>query len=134
MVMTSYRIGRLIQSFAWTSEDQKEHITFDVTAMLDAIRDKTLSVEAVTTALDANFAETWVTKRDLNNYYCRNMSLRQMKSPVLGVWMLDGSVLLIDGSHRYMARYYAGYTEIDYLLVAYGDWQGFAQITEGNPQ
>ena len=119
-----------IQIFDWESEDKKHKITFQVTDMLRAIVSGKLKAELVTSPIDANFAEQWCKLRIDNHYYCKNMAQKKMDEPVLGVWMDDNTVLLIDGSHRYMARYYAGYATVDYMLVAYGDWQGYAKETK----
>lgn len=119
----------ILEQFDWTSTDGKTSITFRITEMLGAIAAGQLKTDLITSPLDANFARQWLIKRDLNEYYCRNMSLRRLDQPVLGVWMPDKTVLLIDGSHRYMARYYSGQTTVDYHLVALADWQSYATIS-----
>lgn len=127
MTITSHI--RFIQQFDWTSEDNKHHISFAVTDMLNALKQGTLPFATATVPIDATFAETWCKLRIDNEYYCRNMSQAQMDRPVLGVWMPDETVLLIDGSHRYMARYWHSLPTIDYVLIAEG-WQRFAKETK----
>ena len=101
---------------------------FRVTEILDAIAKGGLKAQLITTAIDTTFVEDWLIKRELNMLLCHRMGVSRMAIPVLGVWMPDGTVLLIDGSHRYMAKYLNGDDTIDYMLIANGDWQRFAQI------
>lgn len=117
-----------IEYFDWTSPDGKTSITFRVTDMLNAISTGTLRAQRVTTRIDTEFVELWLVKRELSDRLIARMTPERRNEPVLGAWMPDGSVLLIDGSHRYMARYLEGLDEIDYNLIAYDDWQGYATI------
>ena len=122
-----FRLRRL-ERFDWTSPDGNARARFRVTEILDAIAKGGLKAQLVTTALDTTFVEDWLVKRELNMPLCHRMGVSHMTIPVLGVWMPDGTVLLIDGSHRYMAKYLNGDDTIDYMLIANGDWQRFAQI------
>lgn len=121
-------VFQFLQRFDWQSEDAGVSISFDVTAMLRDITAGRLVAELVTAPLDETFALTWVSKRDLNFSYCNTMSPVRRNIPVLGAWMPDGTVLLIDGSHRYWARYSRGENEIDYLLIREKDWKPYATI------
>ena len=122
-----YQLRRL-ERFDWTSPDGNASARFRVTEILDAIAKGGLKAQLVTTAIDTTFVEDWLVKRELNMPLCHRMGVSRMTIPVLGVWMPDGTVLLIDGSHRYMAKYLNGDDTIDYMLIANGDWQRFAQI------
>lgn len=119
----------VIEQFDWTSPDERTRISFRVTAMLGDIASGKLRVKRITTYLDVDFADTWVAKRDLNPAHIAALSNARLNVPVLGVWMPDGDVLLVDGSHRYMARRLRGETLIDYYTVALPDWQPYATIT-----
>jgi hypothetical protein len=123
---------RRLEQFDWASPDGKTQATFNVTEMLSAITDGKLKANRITTRIDTTFVEDWLVKRELNMPLCHRMGVSRQAIPVLGVCMPDDSVLLIDGSHRYMAKYLNGDDTIDYMLVANGDWQRFATIT-GKP-
>ena len=118
-----------LQRFDWDSEDGKCHICFRVSEMLNAIAEGKLRYEEVRSPLDVVFARNWVSKRDIRLNRIMAMTTTELNSPVLGVWMPDGSVLLVDGSHRYMARYRLHRDYIDWHLIALGDWQAYATIT-----
>src|ERR1700678_1750067 len=98
-------IGKLLQVFDWQNEEATLSISFNITAILEAIESCELQVEKLTAPLDRSFAEIWVSKRDVNFPYVLNMSPLYRDKPVLCAWMHDGTVLLIDGSHRYTRRY-----------------------------
>jgi hypothetical protein len=61
--------------------------------------------------------------------HVRSMSATRRSMPVLGVWMPDLTVVLIDGGHRYMARVINGEAEITYNLIAEEDWKPYAAIS-----
>ena len=116
------------ECFDWVSPEGKTQVHFNVTEILEAIAEGSLKANRITTLIDTTFVEDWLVKRELNMPLCHRMGVSRMTIPVLGVWMPDGTVLLIDGSHRYMAKYLNGDDTIDYMLIANGDWQRFAQI------
>lgn len=122
---------KLIQFFDWQSADGKCQITFSVTRMLDDIISGKLATEVLVASLDTDFDSTWIVQRDLNAKHVMTIMRDEatLNSPVLGVWMPNGSVLLIDGSHRYMARYLLHKPTIDYMLIALNDWKPYATIT-----
>ena len=119
---------RRLERFDWASPDGKTQARFNVTEMLNAIAKGKLKANRITARIDTTFVEDWLVKRELNMPLCHRMGISRMTIPVLGVWMPDSTVLLIDGSHRYMAKYLNGDDTIDYMLIANGDWQRFAQI------
>lgn len=119
----------VIEQFDWTSPDECTRISFRVTAMLGDIAKGKLTVARVTTLIDTDFVDTWVAKRDLNMTHVAMMSNARLNVPVLGAVMPDEDVLLIDGSHRMMARRMRGETTIEYNLVAPQDWLPYATIT-----
>lgn len=120
-----------IELFDWTSPDRETSIRFAVTSLSYAMANGQVPFEHVTTALDSEFARIWLPQRELNKDLCANMTKRRRDEPVLGAWMPDGTVLLIDGSHRYMARYLHHEETIDYYLVKYADWKPFATLLKG---
>lgn len=117
-----------IETFNWTSEDGKTTIAFPVTKMLSEISVGRLKVDRVTTEISEPFIVNWLSKRELNLKHVSSLSLERLDEPVLGAWMAD-DVLLIDGSHRYLARYVMGFKTIDYLLVSEPDWRPFVTET-----
>ncbi len=122
-------ILRHIETFEWTSEDEKTQISFEVTKMLDEIAAGRLKADHVTTEINETFITTWLSKRELNPLRIVSISRSRLDEPVLGVWM-DDAVLLIDGGHRYLARYALGLKTVDYLLVAESDWRPFSTETK----
>ncbi len=122
-------ILRRIETFEWMSEDGKTQTSFEVTKMLDEIAAGRLKVDHVTTEINEAFITTWLLKRDLNKFHVASISRPRLDEPVLGVWM-DDAILLIDGGHRYLARYAVGLRTVDYLLVAESDWRPFATETK----
>jgi hypothetical protein len=119
----------LVQLFDWQSEDNKCRITFDVTRMLCDIAIGKLPYESVTSLMDDNFARKWVLQRDIHPRRVATFTQAELDTPVLGVWMKDATVLLIDGSHRYAARWIKHLPLITWHLVALADWQPYATIT-----
>lgn len=120
-------IIRRTETFDWISEDAQTRVRFPITAMLAAMVDKTLNYETLTTRISATFVLAWLVSRvDTTNF--RPISEPRLGEPVLGAWMPDRSILLIDGSHRYYARYQRGLETIDYNVLLEEDWQRFATI------
>ena len=117
-----------IELFDWTSPDEQTTIQFRVTEMLFAIGLGKLQAEHVTTVLDRKFCEEWLSKRELDVVYAQSLSPERLQVPVLGAWMPDQTVTLIDGGHRYLSLYLKQHIYIDYLLVALEDWQPYATI------
>ncbi len=126
--MKMITIAHRVETFNWTSEDNKIFISFTVTRMLEEIRAGRLKVDHVTTEISETFVTTWLSRRELNETYLRTLSRERIDDPVLGVWM-DDKVLLIDGGHRYFRRYQLGLKTIDYYLIAETDWRRFATET-----
>jgi hypothetical protein len=117
---------RKVEIFQWDGDgNDRPPQHFYVTALLEAIKSYSVPAERISTYLDRAFAEKWVAGRALHMDYVRSMTEEQRKAPVLGVRMPDGGVLLIDGSHRYMACYLAGDETIDYVLVEHPYWTPF---------
>ena len=121
-------IGKILQTFDWTNEEGTVSISLDITRMLEAIDKGELQVEKLTALLDRSFAEMWISRRDINLSYVFNMSPLYRDKPVLGAWLPDETVLLIDGSHRYTRRYKDNLETVDYNLVSLNDWPKYATI------
>lgn len=94
-----------VEIFNWLSPDEKTSIRFHITEMLLAISSGKLKHTPVLARLDNNFARDWLTKREPNMDYVRQLSPNRLKEPVLGARLpdADDSVVLIDGTHRYYA-------------------------------
>jgi hypothetical protein len=121
-----------VEEFSWTNEEGDLSITFHVTELLFAISQGKVQVEPVRTPLDTTFAERWLSQRSLSYATIATLSRQRMDEPVLGVGMPDGTVLLIDGSHRYMARHLKGLPTVDYNIVWQpSTWLPYATITKG---
>ena len=119
-----------VEVFDWTSPDEKTNIRFHITEMQFAIQEGRLIGEHVMAKLDGEFARRWLTLRELNMNYVRNLPPERILNPVFGAQMPDPehSVVLIDGSHRYMRRYLDGNYTVPYLLFTEEQWKPFAEI------
>lgn len=120
----------ILKRFDWTAENGQCHITFAVTEMLSAIADGKLPYDAVTSPIDWEFVQTWIVKRDIFVSKVRAIMRDKvaLDKPVLGAYTPNNTVLLIDGSHRYMARYMLDRSTIDYHIVRQDFWTIFATI------
>jgi hypothetical protein len=117
------------EAFTWESEDKSRSIRFDITTMLAAIAHGVLPYGKCETELDREFAREWLPLRDLD--MDRLVALQtdpKLHEPCLGVRMIDDTVLLIDGSHRYMARYLLNLPDVLYHIIEYNDWQPYATV------
>jgi hypothetical protein len=114
--------------FTWTSDNGKCTVMFMVSSMLAAIKRGELRHQHILTSIDETFAKKELPRRDLDMRYVNALSAKRLAEPVLGAYWHDGTVILIDGNHRYMALYMAGMPAIEYYLVAYEDWQPYAFI------
>jgi hypothetical protein len=119
-----YRLER----FDWQSPDASASMTIKVTEMLADIAAHKLVYEAVTTHVDDKFAHTWLTQRSLNMHHIKRLTPERLAQPVLGITMPDATVLLIDGSHRYAARWIKHMPTVDYHLVRDPLWRPYATI------
>jgi hypothetical protein len=120
-----------IEVFDWTSPDEVTSVHFPITIMLRAIAKGQVPYERITAQLDPEFARIWISRRDINIPYCLALPKKRRDEPVLGCWMADDTVLLVDGSHRYMARYLRKETTIDYIILKEVDWKPFAILMKG---
>ena len=117
------------QKFDWTSPDETVQISWPITRMLYDIGNGKLKFQAVVAEIDKDFVENWLVKREPDMEYVRSLPDAQLIVPVLGAWMPRKSVVLIDGTHRYMARYLQKRKTIPYILLAVEDWLPYATIT-----
>lgn len=118
----------ITEQFDWESNDKQTTMSFPVTHMLQAIKSGKLKAQRTIAAMDLDFAFNVVSKRDIRNSVINNMTNLRYNEPVLGVWMPDQSVILVDGSHRYMARALNHEQEITYDLLLMPDWMPYATI------
>jgi hypothetical protein len=119
----------IVEQFAWASFDGKTTICFPVTRMLADIASGTLPYDKIETALDIKWAREWLSQRELNYDYCRQLSPARLDEPVLGVWMPRGAVLTIDGGHRYAERLRRRFSHIRFHVIAAEHWIPYATIT-----
>ena len=117
------------EQFDWESESGKINIVFNVTALLSAVAAMAIPFEKIKTPLDRNFAREWLPKRGLEMDRVRTMTPKRMAEPVLFACMLNLTVLLIDGTHRYYARYLRGKPDVRGILLQPAVWGPFAKIT-----
>jgi hypothetical protein len=127
---TEIKMGEV---FTWTPDNGKCTVLFMVSSILEAIRRKKIRHKRALTPLDSDFAVGVLTKRELDLDWIHNMSETRLEEPVLCAYWHDGTVILIDGSHRYMALYLAQKPTISCYLIDYEDWQPYAFIF-GNPR
>jgi hypothetical protein len=133
---SSPRFSQRFEIFTWRSPDDETELTFAVTPLLSALKRGVVPYDLVHAILDREWAATWLVQRDLNLSFVKRLAQNRPAryyDPVLGITMKNGSVLLIDGSHRYMAHYLNGEETIDYHIIPHGSWSSFANTTKGNP-
>lgn len=126
-------IYALIEQFDHVSEDQKTLTTYEVTRMLLDIEMGKLPFKKVLAAVDPDFAVKWLPQRDVNLDYAMKLSPKQVALPLLGVERADGTTLLIDGSHRYLAAYIRGLPELPWYIVEAPHWHPYASVKENLP-
>ncbi len=119
---------RPIEMFQYNGDGPAPPMLFRVSALAHKLIAGEVGFIHVTSPIDKEFATKWITQRDLNMTYVHNMPPLWLDDPVLGVEMPDNTVLLIDGSHRYMARYLAKLPTIDYFIVPRPLWLPYATI------
>lgn len=118
-----------IEIFDWTSEDQSQRLRFYVSEMREAIAQGRLKYETLEAYLDPEWLKTWLLQRDLDIQYCFTLAKlpERLKKPLLGVRMEDQTILLIDGSHTYMARYLANCQSCLWHIVDLPLWKAFSE-------
>jgi hypothetical protein len=123
----------VIQRFDWISEDKETEIHFMVTDLLDDMNSGAVAFERLQAPIDPDWAAAWLIKRDL--YLSRILAIRNIpalyQEPLLGVTMPNNTVLLIDGSHRYMARLLEGETMNFWHIVHHEDITDFYTVIKG---
>jgi hypothetical protein len=117
------------ETFDWTSPDQKVRIIFYVTPLLKAIENGSVVAERHSALLDPEWAKAWLTPDRVNADYALSLPRKRLAEPLLGAWMPHGTMLLIDGSHRYYERLRLNMQHFDVHIVPYPDWRRFAIIT-----
>lgn len=120
-----------IQHFTWNDPDSPRQIEFYVTEMIEAMLLGELPYEKCRAALNAEWAAEWLPQRDLNMNYVRSIAEPKLSTPMLGVRLndADDSVLIIDGSHRYMARYLAKKEDYLLMIIPYPAWRRYSKET-----
>ena len=116
------------QVFSWTDPDGTRTIDFYIDPLLTGIIDGSIPFDTAEVVIDPVWVKEWLVKRDLDPVHLGSLTDDQIDTPVLGAWMEDGSVLLIDGSHRYMARYILAKPTVRYFLLGKDAWQKHAVI------
>jgi len=122
----------IIQVFDWTSPDGKQSIKFNATEMLRAVKRGELKHSCVLVHLDRKWVEEWVLPHSIDPQgmeYIKTMTEAQMSKPILAVEMADHGVLVIDGRHRYVARYLANKPYVTMMVVYHPRWHRYAIFT-----
>lgn len=118
------------QVFTWLDPDNAAVWAFDVQGLQDALEANLLSFSTFNVPIDFEWARTWLPKRITDETLCQTMPDDRRREPILAVWLtakgIKGQVLIIDGSHRYMANVLAGAKSIWHNVVHFPDWQAFA--------
>lgn len=123
---------QITEKFDWISPDEPKQFTFDTSAILQAIELGALNPRRFIVALDKQFARETLPLRGLDVSYAQSLSKTRAAEPVLGVITSMHrdlpTILLIDGTHRYYARYLRNKPDVRYLAFS---WQELSPyITE----
>lgn len=116
--------------FTWTAPDNTQTIYFSIDPLLAGIANGTIPYDSVEAVLDQGWVNAWLVQRELNMRHVSALTQEQIDEPVLGAWMDGGSVLLIDGSHRYMARFLRGLPTVRWHILHQAEWKRYATITQ----
>ena len=106
--MSPRSVYSLGQIFSWSPSEGAERTSWNVTAIMRAISEKTVPAELVLTAIDESFARQLPALRSVQERYAFSLPTHRLKEPLLGAILDDGEVLLMDGAHRYYALYRIG--------------------------
>ena len=112
-----------IEIFYWTHRDKSISISFFINEILFDISAKSLPYEEVLVEIEEDFAKNTLMKQDYDLLHCLSLSEERLKEPVIGCYWADNSVILIDGTHRYIRHYMDRRKTIVYRLIKYQDWQ-----------
>lgn len=113
--------------FSWVSMNGTEELHFRTTIMkrfLDANPEFAKGCR-FTTEMDGDFAEHVGKFNGLEEDHFNTVTPYRLDEPVLGCIMPDGTVLLVDGSHRYYMRYLRGCDTVEYYLFPQELWARF---------
>lgn len=125
-------IFTIAQIFTWKSPDEKTEIRFAVSDILAAMAAGNIAYETITTPVEKSFARFLAASREPDRAYAERLSEDAYNEPVLFVLLPEGSHLLIDGTHRYYAKYLRALPTIDAFVVAYASVGEF-MILKGKP-
>lgn len=130
--MPKVKIRQLVfeQVFTWNDPSGKRALDFFIEPLLVGIYAGSIPYEELEVTLDPTWVGEWLVKRELDLVHVAALTQAQIDVPVLGAWMDDGSVLLIDGGHRYMARYLHRLPTVTYHILAEASWRKHAIITK----
>lgn len=121
--------------FDWTSEDKTSNFSIDVTRLNSMILAGQISCQKITAVVDDNFVRNHLFAREPN---AKTVSMvmddkLRLDVPVLGLWY-GPSIILADGTHRYIARWLRHLPTIDYILVEDPLWRQFLLSSTNLPE
>jgi hypothetical protein len=98
---------------------------FNASAMLRSAKRYVESgkCEAMTAHLDQQFARFALEQRGIEQWKLDRLEEPYLSAPIISVQWKDGSVLTVDGHHRYVKKAQRGNTEVRMLL--FKEWDEF---------
>src|SRR5574337_769114 len=113
----------LEELFEWTNGTTI--YKFRISVMHRFLKDNPEYADSIhfTVIIEPDFAENCIAKaRGVDMDRINSLTKERLSEPVIGCTLTDGSVLLVDGNHRYMRRYLDGYKTVDYFLFPESLW------------
>ncbi|MCO5157922.1 MAG: hypothetical protein M9945_14430 [Aquamicrobium sp.] len=89
---------------------------------------KTKARPIVTIEVEPAIAEYFVQKRGIEQHRVDRLMGEEIKEPLLLLHWIDGSHLLVDGHHRYVAASLKGQTELKARLVPKSVWSKYVIV------
>lgn len=114
--------------FIWQGHGNDPGRRFQVTHMYESILAGRLKTESIEMALDHTGYELIMRDRGVEEWKVRRLNTMALEIPgLLCHFPSDDSHLLVDGTHRYVRLWRDGIREMACFLLAYDDWQPYAQ-------
>lgn len=89
------------EMFTWIDPGDGRLFTFNVWSMAKYAATRPPSVERIQFTIDPAHVAMILAHRSVDVSYARRLTLAELRVPLIGVEMPDGTTLTVDGHHRY---------------------------------
>ncbi len=117
-----------IETFDWVSPSGKATASVDVTELVAAICRRKVNITTGHTLIQSSDVKHIEATREPNLDYALSLPAARLTVPVIFVEIPDGTQLLVDGTHRFLALYYQGIEIVPFIIVRYPDWLCYATV------